>query len=607
MEILYIWFPKYKNLIEQGINFSSEYQFEVEKKKKNEYELKIQKNKKFIPNFFKHSNISNVTAIIGQNGSGKSNIIDYIKTSFPEGYSRLAQIATIVLRLKDGETEIKAVLTPDHNYTFEIIQNDLEFKLFKYPEDLATDTDLRGVDFRAADYIYYSNIFDLKLEESNMAGCHNISTISLIQSDHEESEYLNINISQIDSYRSNELRRNIQFLESKWRDYLKQFGLLLPTELSISILPVVSQYKDKLNVELNRILNKYLNDLENNKDSKQLFLNNLYLSIFIDFIVQDSRNNINFTDQWVFDEAPTLRAFVFNFFERLPDVKYYENKSSKPEDFEPHYKASGNFKKLIILVEELVDKGELKVKSPDLLALPISYDSLKNFDRFIQSYLAFKRLHDFLDFKWRNLSSGEQSLFTLLSRFYNLKQYGYRDLKKFQIILIDEGDIYFHPAWQRRFFNLIIDFLSGLFHDNLIQIVFTSNTPFITSDLTKSHIVFIEKQNNTTVIHSHNNNRAQTFGSNIHTLLSDSFYMEGPLIGSFAEIKINEIISYLKDDSALDINEDYKLIIDQVGEPLIRRKLQELWVKKFGEDEEIEMLQQRLDYLKMERKRKKKK
>ena len=38
----------------------------------------------------------------------------------------------------------------------------------------------------------------------------------------------------------------------------------------------------------------------------------------------------------------------------------------------------------------------------------------------------------------------------------------------------------------------------------------------------------------------------KTFGANIHTLLSDSFFLEDGLIGEFAKGKINEIIDFYK-------------------------------------------------------------
>ena len=150
MEILFIWLFDYKNFKEQGFNFSSEFIFNVEKEGKKSYQLNISKNKNFIPNFFEKSNILNVTAIIGQNGSGKSNILDFIKNSFPEGYSSIQAQAIISYRLK-GDTDRKILLTPNNSFNVEVNQNETDFEIHNYPFDMPTEADgLYGQDYSTA-------------------------------------------------------------------------------------------------------------------------------------------------------------------------------------------------------------------------------------------------------------------------------------------------------------------------------------------------------------------------------------------------------------------------------------------------------------------------
>ena len=71
MELLYVWIKDYKNIKEQGFNFSPKWRFHYEPETG---ELTIDENKNFIDNFF-GEHISNVTAIVGENGSGKSNVL----------------------------------------------------------------------------------------------------------------------------------------------------------------------------------------------------------------------------------------------------------------------------------------------------------------------------------------------------------------------------------------------------------------------------------------------------------------------------------------------------------------------------------------------------
>jgi len=241
--------------------------------------------------------------------------------------------------------------------------------------------------------------------------------------------------------------------------------------------------------------------------------------------------------------------------------------------------------------------------------------SLDKIQNLVTLHLNSKGFRDILDFSWRNLSSGEQSLFSLFSRFYDFRYHQVHNMTLDQniIILIDEGDIYFHPEWQKRFFKITIDFLSELFSGHQIQLIYTSNTPFITSDLPKSNIIFIEKNEDKSInVLSQMNDREETFGGNIHTLFSDTFYLKGALMGEFAKVKINTIIDYLNEVKSesrkgksskkeIEIDQTKKVstkkTIDIIGEPILKKKLQEMWYEVYGIDDEIDVLKERIKEL----------
>ena len=69
MELLFVWIKKYKNIEEQGFNFSPKWRFHYNP---DTGKLDVEDRRdKVIDNFF-GEHISNVTAIVGENGSGKS-------------------------------------------------------------------------------------------------------------------------------------------------------------------------------------------------------------------------------------------------------------------------------------------------------------------------------------------------------------------------------------------------------------------------------------------------------------------------------------------------------------------------------------------------------
>ena len=50
------------------------------------------------------------------------------------------------------------------------------------------------------------------------------------------------------------------------------------------------------------------------------------------------------------------------------------------------------------------------------------------------------------------------------------------------IIYIDEGDLYYHPEWQRQFMKSILDIVKLRKEECYLQLIVTSNSPYILSD-----------------------------------------------------------------------------------------------------------------------------
>ena len=67
----------------------------------------------------------------------------------------------------------------------------------------------------------------------------------------------------------------------------------------------------------------------------------------------------------------------------------------------------------------------------------------------------------------------------------------------------------------------------------------------------------------------------ETFGANIHTLLSSSFFMNDGLVGNFAKEKIKGVIDFLNgEESDIQDEEEAQQYINLIGEPVIKRQLQ---------------------------------
>jgi hypothetical protein len=227
----------------------------------------------------------------------------------------------------------------------------------------------------------------------------------------------------------------------------------------------------------------------------------------------------------------------------------------------------------------------------EYLMLPTSNSVSEEMKDLFSQYARTIQITEYLDFNWSHrLSSGEQSMLTMLSRFWSAHCYDSvtpdTSIKNNVLVLIDEGDLHFHPEWQRRFFDDLIHFLPRCFPDRFLQLIATSNSPFILSDIPPSNVIFIRKGGRVDVAPSQD---MVTFGANIHDLFRYSFFMEGGLTGEFATQRIKAVIAWLNDEQMSDasdtrwLNRETALtLIHDIGEPLLRRKLEEMYIEKYG-------------------------
>ena len=133
MELVYLWVDSYKNIKNQGFNFSP--RFECEFKNGNlticDKKKKECKNNEYLENFF-GENI-NVTAIVGENGSGKSslvkNIIEGINP-YKVSYDKQRMLACWL----NHEKNCIYIHTYINNLNKEKIKSNFEFKIEKNQE-----------------------------------------------------------------------------------------------------------------------------------------------------------------------------------------------------------------------------------------------------------------------------------------------------------------------------------------------------------------------------------------------------------------------------------------------------------------------------------------
>lgn len=186
----------------------------------------------------------------------------------------------------------------------------------------------------------------------------------------------------------------------------------------------------------------------------------------------------------------------------------------------------------------------------------------------------------FFNFYWRNLSSGEHSFLSLFSRFFSIRN----DLKtKHLLIIVDEGELYFHPEWQKKWIHTVINIFEKIYSEKYIQLLVTTHSPFILSDLPSENIVLLysDKSKNSERLSDFN----LTFGANIQELFADAFFLRDGLTGNFSKHIINNAINEIFEKSPGEVKASYDYytkIFSMIGEPIVRRKCVELLNEKMA-------------------------
>jgi len=621
MELLYIWIKKFGNIANQGFNFSGEYIFNYSEKTN---ELLIDKNPEFINNFFNiventNLKISSLSAIIGENGSGKSSILNFIKQKLTNIEGQI-DIEEIILLKKEGNIYLYA------NEIFKDIKLESKIENFNVMRRYTKNGEYSGInEFNNISCIFISNIFDNQFEKydvSDQSNLLNISTNFLLHKDYIDFK-INYNIEKSDStilsieydsdpvivHKNFEIKRQLYFY-TDFKEKLK-FHFDLPNELKIKVMDykftkdiLVNNFEKDFVISFLNLVNQFdeiiYADIPLTDKSKteieypEYFEKKLKAligkGILINFLLQNPSNyryffglrifNINFD----FDNNDVLERLLDVFENEFKNFTYDIDKDSKKIiNYENLLLANTNFLKFLIpfIKENISNENEI-IYSTDIT------DKKSIFD-FIDSYLKTKPSFDFLNYKFLwSLSSGQNAFLNIFSRIYELIN---RDVNRFSklknniILMIDEGDVCFHPQWQKEYLNTLLNFLPFIFEreskDRLIslQIILTSSSPIVISDIPRNNIIFLQRNSDGKCeIIEHLEDKKQTFSSNIHTLFSDSFFMKDGLIGEFAKKKINSVIKDLDSNEKLSDNriEEIKKIISVIGEPIVKRKLMQM-------------------------------
>lgn len=633
MEIRYIWVEEFRELlVNLDINFQHKgnHQFTYKNQR-----LELTENPKAILDF--GPKVTSITAIAGKNGSGKSSICELIlhaaATYVNGGLSYYFPFKGIVCY---GKVIFYASTL--------LISNLKELEKLGYEVKKFEDTPLEKIAFQDRSvfhengFIYYANSLDWRFNVS-LNNLSNISTQYLLRDDYRTGttpipDFDNTDVYPdfFGTYYNNEGYRNTKF-------YL-QYHKNIPASHPKTFILRNTYSGNNRYINYSRIFD--YNEYGDLKDFEQSILQSVR-----DYPYPDGDGDIQVDEKRV--KRAMYQLYRFNMLHvidandrKLPDYAQCSDFVYEGTIVEGLFKDNAAAKRLLELYHSIVENSEVTksyrkydmeksyINGHDfplieLLYLPNSEANralLKEFIYFEEEFLSpgehfRKRITNYALAPYQ--SSGEKSYYSFFSRLFDaLQRYdiGY-DKRKEIVLFIDEGEGGFHPDWKRKFLKWVIDFLNEDFNKYNFQIILTSHSPYVLSDLSAEHILLVDKiGGKTTMVPKE---RFQPFGANIHELLADAFFLTEGQIGEFAKQNIQQVIDQLNswremkanniDNRPLRVERHYREkcrnIIGLIGDVIVRKKLFEMYFEIFQEEEfierEISMLETMIENLKKRR------
>lgn len=578
MEIMYLWVEDFKNIKNQEFNFSSEIRFHFDKEKNELITLEDNRNKIDMKKFFNKTEsnvtISNITAVIGKNGTGKTNLFRVIN---------------------------------------EIISNEIKnkFLLIYKTDDIFFQTNQENL-------ILINTSITAKKINFDDSRLNYFSTYDYLLNDISINSDYGLNLSV--ETRTKDIS---SFVEKKyttktiWK-YLKKLNL----HYILKYLSEIHNHRNLFNIHnlsieinsdyLQRLISKS-KDIKNYlafnspfilKTNKEKFLFNLKKYMLLDcfFNTDYDKAKINIEKNidnylWLLKQKDDM--FII---ENLNKIKFVKINNEKPYgNVETYYKS------ILVVYEILKTLDDENYVSETKLLLNIK-ENINIINEINHMYLDDLLLFDLYPI----ISTGEYSqLYLYSSIFYLITQVKHKNHNnkfKNMILYLDEIEITFHPELQREMIKNLINFFKSLDFDLNVQLIISTHSPIIASDLPAKNIIYLDKDENGNCLVK--NPDTKTFGANIYQLFKDGFFMND-FIGEFAKEKINYVIEKLnsKDDKKLSEKEqnEIKFIINSIGEPVLRNKLNEMFYNKFDKetklksiDDEIKRLQKQRELLEKE-------
>lgn len=560
-QLLYMWIKEtdyccFKNA---GFNFSPEYEFSFENNclsLKGTGKVNVYSNNLFV----EENNVCNITAIVGNNGAGKTTalkkIIEMWKLKYYERIPSIRNFDSLYVYVE--------------NNTLIIVDNTVFGNVFISSSVKDFFPNIKRIILNKRKMLFNS----LRVE----------STVVYISSERKDtvsfgglmsSNFIPLTPKQIENVRNVFARRKTpNLIKSPLRNkhfnfenflfgylYSKYGSVLLCNNRLSFALALASKnerrYPYSINVDGN--LNSFPNLLEFHKnDSLRVALLKMLIRELLPLVDSDKKNKFVdsilpiFNNKIMFDEQE-INLIKDLAFRCIRDNRYLDSYID------------------IAIYEINVACEILEDYSPDDLIKGIENMNISKMSELYNLVLSKEREYSFL-FKYMCIfldgSDGEIAYLRHLAYLVfasnpNINPYYKKHVVNENVlILLDEADIHLHPEWQRKLISNIVDSINLIFKDKNVQIIFTTHSPIVLSDIPSQNIIYIGNKDHERRVFK--NYEKKTFGANIYDLYNDSFFFDGSsVMGDYARQYIDNLYDTVSNSKINDYKEYIELIDDE--------------------------------------------
>lgn len=558
MEILYIWVKEYKNLKNFGLNLSSKARFSYDHEKNSLSILKLDK----LPKGFFPNNISDTVALIGKNGSGKSNALELICNAIKGSKDVILSDFFVIARASGAKKY--------NGYC--------KFSSLPPPKSTSVVFEEHTGDIDPISVVFFSNVFDKR--RNNFSE----QIIDLSENSKERMRFRLANRNHWDV----DFSKQIEFTDS---ESYSQLGIGDPIAFNISInvfnaASKTSNYgvPDEGLKALHSLIRRRTKDTQ--PTTRLVFLTqyiyiigflNAQFSTFDYSEVEESHfYDIDYEVQKIIGENhltdDILKGVIGAIRKRCAKHKLLTSKSKSifrqstltdGELLTAQFDFLNNFSSAVSNLKVEYSNDGIRDRSQQSFTIPYSPSSLSLLKQF-SSLLSFIR---FMTLDWVGLSSGQKAYLNLFSSLSaSIKKISDTDI----ILCIDEGDLYLHPKWQVDFLQYLLSVVSKA-TTTKVQLILTSHSPLLISDLPRQNIEILGSDEGL-------DREFQTFGANLYDLYAGPLFLKGSTSGLFSALKIFAFMEILKNPKSNAEEVSYvHSFLNIFGDKILKYKFEETY------------------------------